>query len=629
MATTNQQTVISTKHSASLISSLSKIAEGFNFFKKKSTAAATRGNSAANLLGSIAQHIPQIKSVFPQLKTPNQNSNQPAQIQPNPANNQPTQGQSNTAANSTVRGSIKQTVKDHITGGIKGLKHKFGTKEGLLNAASGLAGGGIMSAILKESSDKISDSKLKTARKEKFVARYLSKTEKGQELSNNLSKDDARAEALKVYEKEIELLEKINELEDEHKKLKSEGLEITEEELDNVKDLEKQKADLISGKIQKSNPQAAPTSVQPTAVTPTTVTPTAVQPTAVTPTAVQPTTVPTNTAHVSNKNIAAVNKQSRKTQKALNRASVIQKAATKILSPQLNPTAAVESQNSDAGANNGSSILRKIYSSILISNKELKKLSNYSKLQLAPTSKRPGVLNKVSNFASAAKEKGGSLLSSAMSAGSNIASAAKEKGGSLLSSAADSGIGRAATSVASRFALPALAVAGAGAAGWGVGSMISDALPNLGSDVYDLIHGEPEKEKPIAIDKQKIAARQQKDASTARSNFAKTDPRIVKPEVADDASVRSNSAKTDPLIVKPEITAREAQTTQLEQKTEEVEQVKQQNAAPIIHAPSSSPTTIINNNSTTTGVRPDIRLQEPTYTQLMSSAFRRNPYVTI
>jgi hypothetical protein len=721
MATTNSLTVIPSKQAAALVSSLSNIASGLSFFKKKSTTAALRGNTAAtNMLGTLYQHVPQFKSVFQQSKT----SNQASQNQPN--NAQSAKGQSNNAANSTIRGSIKQTVKEHISGGIKGLKHKFGTKEGLLNLASGAAGGGIMSAILKESSDKVADSKLQNAKKEKFIARYLSKTEKGQELSKNLSKTDARTAALKVYEKELELLEEINKIEAEHKKLKAEGLEITEEELEHVKELEKQKADLASGKnqdksknarkekfvdrylsntengqelsknlskddaraealkvyekelelleeinkieaehkrlkeddleitekeldylkelekqradlssgkIQNSNTKPAPKTVQPATLQPTTVNPTSVQ--------------PTNNAQVSNKDIAAINKQSRKTQKALNRASVLQKTASAIMPQQLTPTAAVVPQNSAAVPANGSNLLKKIYSSLLISNKELKKLSNFSKLQLTNTSKKPGFLNRVSNFASAAKEKGGSLLSSAMSAGSNIADAAKEKGGSLISSAG-SGIGRAASSVASRFALPALAVAGAGAAGWAAGSMISNALPNLGSDIYDFVHGEPEKEKPYQLDPEKIAARKKKDAEAARSNFAKTDPRIVKPEVAEAAEARSNfaktdprivkpevaevraeMAKTDPRIVKPEVATREAQTAQLEQNNNAVEQEKQKNAAPIIHAPSSSPTTIVNNNTTVTGNRPDIRLQEPTYTQLMSSAFRRNPYFTI
>jgi hypothetical protein len=686
MATTNSQTIIPSQQAATLVSSLSKIAEGFSFFKKKATNADLRGKPAKNIFGAISHHIPQIKTAFQQSqsKTTDQNGDQ------SDKNNNTTN--KNSTKNSTIRGSIKQTVKEHITGGIKGLKSKYGTKEGLLGVASAAAGGGILSSILKESSDKISESKSTDARKEKFISRYLAKTEKGQELSSNLSGDDARAEALKVYEKEIELIEKINKLEDEHKKLKSEGLEITEEELEHVKNLEKQKADLISGKKQTDQPVAANKSSttdfknsnseqkQENALN---------------------ANQSTEQSHVSNKSIAATNKQSRKTQKALQRAASIQKSASKILKPETASVSKEESKSEDT-QKDSKNLLQKIYSAISLSNKELKNLGNYSKLQLTSTSKRPGFLNTVSNFASSAKEKGGSLLSSAMSAGSNIASAAKEKGGSLISSAAGSGIGRAASSVASRFALPALAVAGAGAAGWGVGSMISDALPNLGSDIYDFVHGEPKKEKPYQLDPEKIAARKKKDADAARSNFAKTDPRIVKPEevqtptpvkteevkvqpqvpapqpvkpeevqtptpvkteevkvqpqavepiavpvptpstpvntspkprskfdqITNTSSFRWKGVTPDvPRVVKPEVTPRESQTTQLEKSTADVEQAKQQTMQPIINVPASSPTTIVNNNTTVTGNRPDIRLQEPTYTQVLSSAFRRNPYL--
>lgn len=194
-------------------------------------------------------------------------------------------------------------------------------------------------------------------------------------------------------------------------------------------------------------------------------------------------------------------------------------------------------------------------------------------------------------------EKGKDLLGKGKSVFDSIKDTVIDKiGGGLMGK-----VGGSVLSAVSGVAAPALAVAGAGAAGYGLGTMINNASGDDGNRLSDKLSGlftsdeEKKANASLQASKQGIPLSPEKLAAFKARQIAAVSTAPVMEKVGRD--------------VKPEI----------DEKSAQVEKAKAERPVVVNSTPVSAP--IITNNSTTNVVRTPIRNQEPSFNKTLQKNF--------
>ena len=215
------------------------------------------------------------------------------------------------------------------------------------------------------------------------------------------------------------------------------------------------------------------------------------------------------------------------------------------------------------------------------------------------------------SFVQRAKNGAGSILKS----GSTIAGSAASAGGGILSSAG---------SLVSKVALPALAVAGAGAAGYAAGQWLNentDIQKNIagGVDTVKGWFGNSDEDKQKEAEKKAT-----QDLYDKRVQEGKLTPKAAEYFEKHGIKVDKTKINTVANLEKPATTSREVQTANLEQSTAEAATIAAKETAGTNKGPAvvdASVKSITNNNSVHTKPSPPVRNFEPSFNTRLRSQF--------
>ena len=215
------------------------------------------------------------------------------------------------------------------------------------------------------------------------------------------------------------------------------------------------------------------------------------------------------------------------------------------------------------------------------------------------------------SFVQRAKNGAGSILKS----GSTIAGSAASAGGGILSSAG---------SLVSKVALPALAVAGAGAAGYAAGQWLNentDIQKNIagGVDTVKGWFGNSDEDKQKEAEKKAT-----QDLYDKRVQEGKLTPKAAEYFEKQGIKVDKTKINTVANLEKPATTSREVQTANLEQSTAEAATIAAKETAGTNKGPAvvdASVKSITNNNTVQTKPSPPVRNFEPSFNTRLRSQF--------
>ena len=215
------------------------------------------------------------------------------------------------------------------------------------------------------------------------------------------------------------------------------------------------------------------------------------------------------------------------------------------------------------------------------------------------------------SFVQRAKNGAGSILKS----GSTIAGSAASAAGGILSSAG---------SLVSKVAQPALAVAGAGAAGYAAGQWLNentDIQKNIagGVDTVKGWFGNSDEDKQKEAEKKAT-----QDLYDKRVQEGKLTPKAAEYFEKHGIKVDKTKINTVANLEKPATTSREVQTANLEQSTAEAATIAAKETAGTNKGPAvvdASVKSITNNNSVHTKPSPPVRNFEPSFNTRLRSQF--------
>ena len=215
------------------------------------------------------------------------------------------------------------------------------------------------------------------------------------------------------------------------------------------------------------------------------------------------------------------------------------------------------------------------------------------------------------SFVQRAKNGAGSILKS----GSTIAGSAASAGGGILSSAG---------SLVSKVALPAMAVAGAGAAGYAAGNWLNENTniqKNIagGIDTVKGWFGNSDEDKQKESEKKAW-----QDNYDQKVKDGKLTPKLA--ELFEKQGIKVDTSKITSVseITKPATTPREVQTTALEQSTADAATIAAKETAGSNKGPAvvdASVKSVTNNNTVQTKPSPPVRNFEPSFNTRLRSQF--------